>query len=102
MMMANLPQIPAPPAPVSTDLIPALNDLNTRIYYLTQLTENSIKQNLVQVKIREFNMPFFDLVGFMIKAAIASIPAAIILGLIGGGVFAAIAAIGLFGTRAIR
>lgn len=33
-----------------------------------------------RVEVVGFNMPFVDLVGFMIKVALASIPAALILG----------------------
>ncbi len=34
------------------------------------------------LKIIDFNMPFGSLVGFMVKAAIASIPAALIIGVV--------------------
>ncbi len=34
------------------------------------------------LKIIDFNMPFSSLVGFMVKAAIASIPAALIIGVV--------------------
>jgi hypothetical protein len=34
------------------------------------------------VKIEDFNMPFFHLVGLMIKVALATIPAAIILAIV--------------------
>jgi len=34
------------------------------------------------LKIIDFNMPFGSLVGFMVKAAVASIPAALIIGVV--------------------
>jgi Flp pilus assembly protein TadB len=34
------------------------------------------------VKVQDFNMPFFNLAGFMVKVALASIPAAIIIGIL--------------------
>jgi hypothetical protein len=34
------------------------------------------------IKVQDFNMPFFNLAGFMVKVALASIPAAIIIGVL--------------------
>jgi hypothetical protein len=39
------------------------------------------------IKIADVNMPFWSLVGFMVKVALASIPAYIVLGVIGGILF---------------
>jgi|SRR5579859_1125661 len=46
------------------------------------------------VKIVDFNMPFFALVGILVKIAVASIPAAIILGIL-SAVIAVLLTIGL-------
>lgn len=45
------------------------------------------QHNLNTVKIVDFDMPFWSMVTFMVKAAIASIPAFIILSVIGTIVF---------------
>ncbi len=42
----------------------------------------SLGNNPTEVNIENINMPFLDLVGFMVKVAVASIPAAIIIGLL--------------------
>ncbi len=50
-------------------------------------------KGIIAAKIEDFNMPFSSLVGFLVKIAFASIPAAIILGIfyaIFGGVLVAI------------
>lgn len=56
---------------------------------------NNLKNNAQPVCITGIDIPFFDMVGFMVKWAIASIPAAIILILIGTFAAAIIAAIGV-------
>jgi hypothetical protein len=54
------------------------------------------------VKIENINMPFFALVGFLVKVALASIPATLIfvffLTLIFWGIIALFAALGIFGS----
>ena len=45
------------------------------------------------VHVKSFDMPFGDMVGFMVKWALASIPAFIILAIIGGIFFAIFTAI---------
>jgi hypothetical protein len=44
--------------------------------------EQSVVQKFQEVVIKDFNMPFWSMVGFMIKWALASIPAIIILTII--------------------
>ena len=44
------------------------------------MTEQSLSTRVV---IADFDMPFWSLVGFIIKVAVASIPAAIIISIIG-------------------
>lgn len=51
--------------------------------------------NTNRIVITDINMPFWSMVMFMVKAAIASIPAFIILSLIGSLVFGLLG--GLFG-----
>ena len=53
---------------------------------------------VLEVRVVGFNMPFFNLVGFFIKAALAAIPAAIIVFVI----YAVIAAVFLGGMMANR
>lgn len=51
------------------------------------------------LKITDFNMPFGSLVGFMVKAAIASIPAAIIVLVL---YFVTVILLGIFGVMLVR
>ena len=57
--------------------------------------ENS-EQEILHVKIVDFDMPFSAMVGLMIKIGIASVPAVIILGVV--YFFAAAIFAGLLGT----
>lgn len=58
----------------------------------TQVAAPAVEEGLVsEVKICDFDMPFWNLVCFMVKVAIASIPALIILAIL------AVAASGMFG-----
>ncbi|MBX3686922.1 MAG: hypothetical protein KF909_12350 [Rhodocyclaceae bacterium] len=50
-------------------------------------------ENVTRVNIIDIRMPFWSMVIFMVKAAIASIPAFIILSVIGSVVFAVLGAI---------
>ena len=55
---------------------------------ITDSGANQMEQHdLNTVKIVDFDMPFWSMVTFMVKAAIASIPAFIILSVIGTIVF---------------
>lgn len=42
---------------------------------------------ILSVKIADFNMPFLSLVGILVKIAVASIPATLILATIGAAIF---------------
>lgn len=54
---------------------------------------------IARVSVVDVNMPFASMVGFMIKWAIAAIPAVIILSVIGLLLTLAFAALGLFSSR---
>ncbi len=61
-----------------------------------EIREEKNKQQKIEdqsVHVKSFDMPFGDMVGFMVKWALASIPAFIILAIIGGIFFAIFAAI---------
>jgi len=45
------------------------------------------EQTWAYVDVRDFDMPFWSLVGFMIKFAFASIPAMIVMAAVGLGLF---------------
>jgi hypothetical protein len=63
-----------------------------------ELEEKSIYKSVYikgGVVIKSFNMPFGDMVMFMVKWAIASIPAFIILAIIGAMFFAILTSLGL-------
>ena len=47
----------------------------------------SIPTPLARVIITDFDMPFFSMVNFMVKSALAAIPAIFILVMIGGAIF---------------
>ena len=65
--------------------IAELKSQNERmIVLLSKQQPVSLGTDEVHVKIENINMPFIALVGFMIKASLASIPAAIILALLAG------------------
>jgi AmiR/NasT family two-component response regulator len=65
--------------------IAELKSQNERmIVLLSKQQPVSLGTDEVHVKIENINMPFIALVGFMIKASLASIPAAIILALLVG------------------
>lgn len=53
---------------------------------LTRMAEQLEALNARPLRITDFDMPFGSLVGFMVKAAIASIPAAIIIAVLYFGV----------------
>lgn len=61
---------------------------------LTQLLQEQRAQRkalmdaLEEIRVADFNMPFGSLVGFLVKASLAAIPASIILGILGFIVFA--------------
>jgi predicted cobalt transporter CbtA len=59
---------------------------------VTRAVNNNERNNSVTVI--GFDMPFMDMVSFMVKWAIATIPAAIILGMVGFAVVAFFAALG--------
>jgi xanthosine utilization system XapX-like protein len=48
----------------------------------------------IEARIVDFKMPFWSMVGFLVKVSIAAIPAIIILSIIGFLIFAALAGIG--------
>jgi len=80
-----------------------INILKAQNYKLSRLLEyvnNLQNQNRnFQVKIQDINMPFWSLVGFMIKVTLASIPAAIIIAVITFLIFALLGgAFGVLGT----
>ena len=56
---------------------------NESIERLQKTKENKQKIEEKSVHVKSFDMPFGDMVGFMVKWALASIPAFIILGIIG-------------------
>jgi AmiR/NasT family two-component response regulator len=65
--------------------IAELKSLNERmVELLSKQPQLSFGKDEVHVKIENINMPFVAMVGFIIKASLASIPAAIILALIIG------------------
>ncbi len=65
--------------------IAELKSQNERmIVLLSKQQPVSLGTDELHVKIENINMPFIALVGFMIKASLASIPAAIILALLVG------------------
>lgn len=56
---------------------------------------------VVEVTVVNFNMPFFALVGFLIKLALAAVPASIILAIVWGVLFAVLGGgLGIFGLLA--
>lgn len=67
--------------------------MNTRIDPLTA-EEVAAPPTPSSVRIVDFNMPFGSLVGFMVKAALAAIPALIILSLIAAAATAVLTGIG--------
>lgn len=87
-----------------SDLVVAQKQQKDQLAELQHQNETLIWliSNITKVKIEDINMPFGHLVGFMIKASLAAIPATIILfiiyaiiGAIFGGIFGGIFA-GLF------
>lgn len=53
------------------------------------------RDGLLETKIENFNMPFWSLVGFLIKMSIASIPAALIIAILIGLITALLALLGI-------
>jgi hypothetical protein len=64
---------------------------------LASITENQLGQpdGLAHVKIENINMPFWAMVGFLLKLTFASIPAGIVIFILSLIVMAALAAVGL-------
>ena len=77
----------------ATEILRSQHEVLTRLYEVTSIQneilrdpmsglDNSIVKHQVRVKIEDVNMPFSAMVGLMVKVAIASIPAIIILWMI--------------------
>ena len=76
-----------------TEILRAQYEILTRLYQETETQneilrdpmtglDNCIVKHQVRVKIEDINMPFVAMIGLMIKIALASIPALIILGIL--------------------
>lgn len=57
----------------------SLEQTNRQLVTLMERQASPTANGRTSVKIEDFNMPFMNLVGLMVKIALASIPAAIIL-----------------------
>lgn len=65
------------------DALEKITDLQrSQIRTLEQLKISMAGSTRTSVKIEDFNMPFMNLVGLLVKIALASIPAAIILAIV--------------------
>ena len=62
--------------------------LSALIGAVDQLRQDEDDDDLDHVKIEDVNMPFMAMVGFLVKVSLASIPAAIILSVLGFLLFA--------------
>ena len=71
----------------------AIEKTEDQIKAEVQRKEQQQKIEDQSVHVKSFDMPFGDMVGFMVKWALASIPAFIILAIIGGLFFAIFTAI---------
>ena len=85
----------------STEILRSQHELHKRLYLETETQneilrdpmsglDNCIVNHQVRVKIEDVDMPFWAIVGLMVKVAIASIPALIILMIIFGMFLAAL------------
>jgi hypothetical protein len=78
----------SPVATSATQLLQAQVNSLTEIAEMQRHQTKALEQlkhvsgGLTSVKIEDFNMPFMNLVGLMVKIALASIPAAIILAIV--------------------
>lgn len=74
--------------PSSDETIKLLQEIHNQNVYIGQLLKSYLeyveKYNAQNrpVKIQDINMPFWSLVGFLLKVSFASIPAMIILGIL--------------------
>ena len=83
MPPVRLPAAPPAQASTSSELILSLNAIEQNQQEQADLLDRLSRQVAViadrPLKITNFDMPFFALVGFIVKVAIASIPAALII-----------------------
>jgi hypothetical protein len=69
-------------------------DLAAELRSRVPRTREAGAETITQVVVRDFDMPFWSMVGFMLKWAFASIPALIVLIMVGAIVTAILAAVG--------
>jgi len=62
--------------------IELLRTQNERLSQIQAMPIKSAPSEFMHVKIEDINMPFWALVGFLIKLSLASIPAGILIGII--------------------
>lgn len=60
----------------------SLEQTNQKLVALMEHRANQPQAGVTGVKIQDFNMPFMNLVGLLVKVALASIPAGIVLTII--------------------
>jgi hypothetical protein len=76
----------APPAPVTQPGPPVEAPMTAAPPRAIEVVAD-VHPPVTHVSVVDLNMPFSSMVGFMIKWALASIPAAIILGIVVGGLW---------------
>ncbi|MCZ7568845.1 MAG: hypothetical protein M5U01_09690 [Ardenticatenaceae bacterium] len=62
--------------------------LLAQLLHEQEAQRKALADALEEIKVADFNMPFVSLVGFLVKASLAAIPASIILAILGFIVFA--------------
>ena len=91
------PALPADPQARQIALLEKIVEQQAKLLAGTELQIRILHEGGQKTRVTDFGMPFFSMVGLFLEAAIAAIPAAIILGigwffvmLLFGGVFAAL------------
>lgn len=80
---------------VLSNMYEELSNQNERMVQSLVELNDTLSIQKISVKIEDFNMPFMALVGLMVKIALASIPALLILAVLSGCLWATIASLGI-------